>query len=115
MTNADESEINLGVMLHKSWIWVEMLHSMFVLLTACMKVEVLKLSLRQIREEKTILLTTAEWNMSHERHKLLCHKIICVPCTLMPTAAEWSLYVGWSGWIICLNWLQIESAVRGVS
>ncbi len=40
MTTADVSEINLGVMLRKSWIWVEThtLHSTFVSLTACMKV-----------------------------------------------------------------------------
>ncbi len=29
MTNADVLEINLGVSLRKSWIWVEMLHSTF--------------------------------------------------------------------------------------
>ncbi len=49
--NADISEINLDVKLRKSWIWVEMLHSMFVSLTACLKVEVLKLSLRQSRSD----------------------------------------------------------------
>ncbi len=40
MTNADVSEINLikCVTLYKSWIWVVTLHSMFVSLTACMKV-----------------------------------------------------------------------------
>ncbi len=34
----------------------------------------------------------------------------------MPTATEWSLYVGWSVWIIiCLNWLQWERAVCWVN
>ncbi len=42
MTNADVSEFNLVVMLYKGWIWVETLHSTFILLTDCMKVEVLK-------------------------------------------------------------------------
>ncbi len=40
---------------------------------------------------------------------LLYHKLICVYCMVMPTAAKQYLYVGWSGWIIiCLNWLQGE-------
>ncbi len=47
MTDADVSEINLGVTLCKSLIWVELLHSAFVSLTACVKVEVLESSLRQ--------------------------------------------------------------------
>ncbi len=55
MTNADVSEINLGVTLCKGWICVETLHSTFVSLTASMKVEVLKSSLRQSRRDITIL------------------------------------------------------------
>ncbi len=55
MTNANVSEINLGVTLLKSWIWVEMLHSVLVSLTAGMKVEALKSSLRQSRSNITIL------------------------------------------------------------
>ncbi len=31
--------------------------------------------------------------MSHERYKLLCHKITCVCCTLLSTATERSVYV----------------------
>ncbi len=27
---------------------------------------------------------TAEWNMSHERHELLCHKTTFAHCTLLP-------------------------------
>ncbi len=50
MKNADVSEINLGVTLCKGWIWEETVHSTFISLTACMKVEVLKSSLRQSRE-----------------------------------------------------------------
>ncbi len=42
MTNADVSGINLGATLYKSWIWEETLHSTFVSLTACMRVDVLK-------------------------------------------------------------------------
>ncbi len=37
---------------------------------------------------------TAEWNMSLERYKLLCHKTTCVCCTVLSTASqERSLYV----------------------
>ncbi len=50
MANADVSEIYLGVMLRKSWIWVETLHSKLVSLTAGMKVA-LKSSLRQCRSD----------------------------------------------------------------
>ncbi len=55
MTNADVSEINLAVTLHQSWIGVETLHSTFALLTACMKVEVLKSSLHQRKSNIIIL------------------------------------------------------------
>ncbi len=72
MTNADVLEFNLGVMLRESLIWVETLHSTFVSLTACMKVSVLESSLRQ-RSDIIILYTFAEWHMSQEHYKLLCH------------------------------------------
>ncbi len=55
MTNADLSEIYLGVTLCKSWIWVETLQSTFVSLTACMKVKVLESSLPQSRRDITVL------------------------------------------------------------
>ncbi len=38
----------------------------------------------------------------------LLSQVICARCTLIPTATEWFLYVGWFGWIIGLNWLQGE-------
>ncbi len=62
---------------------METLHSAFVSLTACMKVEVLKSPLRQSRSHITTLGTTAEWNMSHERHRPLSHKITCALLLLL--------------------------------
>ncbi len=54
MTNADVTEINLGVMLCKNCAWVEMLYNTFVSLTACMKVEMLKSSLHQSRYDNIL-------------------------------------------------------------
>ncbi len=103
--------IDWHMQMYPKLIWVETLHSTTIFLTACMKVEVLKLSLHQSRSNLTILWMIAEWHVSHERYKLLCHKITCVRCTLLPTATERSLYVGWCCWIIiCLNGPQGERA-----
>ncbi len=81
MTNADVSEINLGDMLYKSCF----AHSLF-------ESEGTQIIFTSEPKRYNNIINDCRVNMSHERYKLLCHKITCVRCTLLFTATERSLY-----------------------